>query len=98
MRSPPMVEVIMIERDMLEDSAELDFGLTTSQAEAQQAVDALHGVRADDDWADDDWADDDRAEAGGEETDGPGAERGELSGTSPGGRAGSLATSSGGRR
>jgi hypothetical protein len=46
-----MVEVIMHERDMLEDSAELDFGLTTSQAEAQRAVDALHGVRADDDWA-----------------------------------------------
>jgi hypothetical protein len=93
MRSPPMVEVIMIERDMLEDSAELDFGLTTSQAEAQQAVDALHGVRADDDWADDDWA-----EAGGDETDGPGAERGAMSVESPDRREGYLATSSGGRR
>ena len=55
----------MHERDMLEDSAELDFGLTTSQAEAQRAVDALHGDWADDDSADDDWA-------GGEQTDGLG--------------------------
>ena len=61
----------MHERDMLEDSAELDFGLNTSQAQAQRAVDALHGVRADDDWADDDWA-------RGEQTDGLGAERGAL--------------------
>ena len=76
----------MHERDMLEDSAELDFGLTTSQAEAQRAVDALHGVRADDDWA------------GGEQTDGLGAERGALSVESPDRREGDLAASSGGRR
>ena len=82
----------MHERDMLEDSAELDFGLTTSQAQAQRAVDALHGVRADDDWADDDWA-------RGEQTDGLGAERGALSVESPDRREGDLAAaSSGGRR
>ena len=88
----------MHERDVLDVSAELDFGWRTSQAEAQRAVDALHGVRADDDWVDDDWAGDDWAEAGVEETDWPGAERGELSVESPGRREGDLAASSGGRR
>jgi hypothetical protein len=88
----------MHERDMSEDSGELDFDLRMSQADAQRAVAALHLVRADDDWADDDWADDDWAGAGGEQTDGPGVEWVELSGTSPVGRGGDLAASSGGRR
>jgi hypothetical protein len=93
----------MNERNMLVDSEEPDFDLRTSQADAQRAVDALHGARVDDDWADDDWADDDRAgdnwaEAGGDETDEPGAERGELSVEGPDRHAGDSAASSGGRR
>jgi hypothetical protein len=82
----------MSERDILEDSGELDFDLRMSQADAQRAVDALHGVRADDDWAGDD-----RAEAGGEETDELGAERGGLSVESPDRHEGDLAARSGGR-
>ena len=83
----------MHERRMLEDSAELDFDLRMSQAEAQQAVDALHGVRADDDWAGDD-----RAEVGGEETDESGAGRFAVSVETPARRDGNPARSSGGRR
>ena len=82
----------MHERDMSEDSDALDFDVRMSQADAQRAVAALHLVRADDDWVDDNWA-----LAGGEQTDGPGIERVNLSGTTPGGREGDLA-SSGGRR
>jgi hypothetical protein len=85
-----MVEVVMHEREMLEDPAELDFTLRMSQAEAQQAVDALHGVRADDDWAGDD-----RAE---EEADEPGAERFAVSVESSTRRDGDPARGSGGRR
>lgn len=46
---------LMNEGDMLDECGELDIGLRRSQAEAQQAVTALHGVWADDNWADDGW-------------------------------------------
>lgn len=83
----------MHERDMSENSGALDFDLRMSQADAQRAVAALHLVRADDDWVDDNWAG-----AGGEQADGAGVEWVNLSGTTPGGREGDLAASSGGRQ
>jgi hypothetical protein len=70
----------MNEGDMSDDR---DIGLRQSQAESQQAVVALHGERADDDWTDDGWP-----QAGVEETDHRGAARVKVAEASPGSRDG----------
>jgi hypothetical protein len=73
---------------MLDHFGMLDIGLRRSQAEAQQAVAALHGAPAGDDWADNGRADNGWIQDGAEETDPRGAAGVGLAGASPGSRDG----------
>jgi hypothetical protein len=82
----------MNEGNMLDHFGELDIDLGRSQADAQQAVAALHGAPADDDWADNGWIQD-----GAEETDPRGAVGVELAGASPGSRDGNWTAITGAR-
>lgn len=80
-------------RRHVDDCEEIDIGLRRSQAEAQKAVAALHGVGADDDWADDGWV-----QYGAEETDRQGAAPVELAVAVPASREGDYTTTTGARR